>query len=83
MPLFLMRFLVDEYTDPDVAEWLRNQKHEVLLVIDYCQIIFSFSHERLSQHPEYQIFLNLLVFLSFEPQRLNRQIYQELAVIYF
>ena len=29
-----MRFLVDECTGPDVAEWLRNQKHEVFSVFE-------------------------------------------------
>ncbi len=29
-----MRFLVDECTGPAVAEWLRNQKHEVFSVFE-------------------------------------------------
>ena len=29
-----MRFLVDECTGPTVAEWLRNQKHEVFSVFE-------------------------------------------------
>ena len=29
-----MRFLVDECTGPSVAEWLRNQKHEVFQVFE-------------------------------------------------
>ena len=29
-----MRFLVDECTGPSVAEWLRNQKHEVFSVFE-------------------------------------------------
>jgi len=29
-----MRFLVDECTGPTVAEWLRNQKHEVFAVFE-------------------------------------------------
>lgn len=29
-----MRFLVDECTGPKVAEWLRNQGHEILSVFD-------------------------------------------------
>ncbi len=29
-----MRFLVDEYTGPAVAEWLRNQKQEVFSVFE-------------------------------------------------
>jgi len=29
-----MRFLVDECTGPAVAEWLRDQKHEVFSVYD-------------------------------------------------
>ena len=30
----MMRFLVDECTGPAVAEWLRNQKHEVFSVFE-------------------------------------------------
>ena len=29
-----MRFLVDECTGPNVAEWLRDQKHEVFSVFE-------------------------------------------------
>jgi predicted nuclease of predicted toxin-antitoxin system len=29
-----MRFLVDECTGPAVAEWLRQQKHEIFSVYD-------------------------------------------------
>jgi len=29
-----MRFLVDECTGPAVADWLRNQKHEVFSVFE-------------------------------------------------
>jgi len=29
-----MRFLVDECTGPSVAEWLRNQKHEVFSIFE-------------------------------------------------
>ncbi len=29
-----MRFLVDECTGPTIAEWLRNQKHEVFSVFE-------------------------------------------------
>lgn len=29
-----MRFLVDECTGPDVAKWLRDQKHEVFSVFE-------------------------------------------------
>ena len=29
-----MQFLVDECTGPAVAEWLRNQKHEVFSVFE-------------------------------------------------
>ncbi len=31
-----MRFLVDECTGPAVAEWLKNQGHEVFSVYDEC-----------------------------------------------
>jgi predicted nuclease of predicted toxin-antitoxin system len=32
-----MRFLVDECTGPAVAEWLRNENHEVFSVFDLAQ----------------------------------------------
>jgi len=42
-----MRFLVDECTGPAVAEWLRNQKHEVFSVFEEARgMDLDFDHKR-------------------------------------
>lgn len=41
-----MKFLVDECTGPAVAEWLRNQNHEVFSIFEEARGMMMISSKR-------------------------------------